>query len=278
MYIKTFSEIFKNDTAITGGKGASLGEMYNSGIPVPVGFVVTTEAFEQFSEGEIPVEVREEILQAFDKLGADRVAVRSSAVAEDSSGASWAGQLESYLNVDRNELIEKIRECWNSIKSERALSYAGEQNLSEEDLSVAVVVQKMVDSEVSGVMFTVNPVTGDRDEVMIEACWGLGEMLVQGIITPDNYIITITSGEVTSDIQTQETMLVFEDGQNQEIAVPEDKKSQEKLSEEQIKELAKLGKKIEDHYGFPVDIEWAMEKDKFYIVQSRPITTLKIPS
>ncbi|TSC63638.1 MAG: pyruvate, water dikinase, partial [Microgenomates group bacterium Gr01-1014_93] len=255
------------------GKGAPLGEMTKAGIPVPPGFVVTTETFKKFLDTEIPDEGKEEILKAFDELGAERVAVRSSAVAEDSETASWAGQLESYLNVGRGELIENIRKCWNSIKSERALSYAGQTGVDKQDLSVAVVVQKMVNSEVSGVMFTANPITKNRDEIMIEAGFGLGEMIVQGMITPDNFLVSKDNLEIKSrDIQTQETMLVFKDGQNKEVPVPNG--DEPALTDEQIKELAEIGLKIERHYGFPVDVEWAYENGQFYITQSRPITTL----
>lgn len=280
MYIKKFSEITKGNVKEMGGKGASLGEMFNAGIPVPPGFVVTAETYKQFSESEIPVDVIEEILTAFDELtpiesglGATRVAVRSSAIAEDSKTASWAGQLESYLSVTKDNLIENIRQCWNSIKSERALAYAAEQNLAEEDLVVAVVVQKMVESEASGVMFTINPITHNKDELMIEAGFGLGEMLVQGMITPDNFLVDKKTLEIKNkDIQTQETMLVFQDGQNQEVAVPADKKSTASLTEGEVKQLAELGMRIEAHYQSPQDIEWALERGKIYIVQARPVT------
>lgn len=275
MYIKIFGEVSKDDVIIAGGKGASLGEMNRAGIPVPPGFVVTTQAFSQFSASEMPVDLIEEIYQAFDFLRAERVAVRSSAVAEDSKTASWAGQLESYLNTTRSQLIDNIRLCWNSIKSERALSYAAQQDLNEDDLVVAVVVQKMVDSYSSGVMFTANPVTGNRDELMVESGFGLGEMLVQGMITPDNFIVDGKTFEIKSkDIQTQETMLVYQEGENKEVSVPEDKRFLPSLTDEQVVELVSLGKKIEDHYKAPQDIEWALENNKFYIVQSRPITTI----
>lgn len=269
-----FNQITKEDVSAVGGKGASLGEMTKIGIPVPPGFVVTTEAFKQFVNSELPADVIEEIDQAFDELGVERVAVRSSAVAEDSSGSSWAGQLESYLNTTKDQLIDKIRDCWNSIKSERALAYAAQAGGNEEDLVVAVVVQKMVDSEVAGVMFTVNPISKDKNEMMIEAGFGLGETLVQGLITPDNWLVSKNPLKVTNfDIQVQEIMMVLKDGKNQEIPVPEDKKDKASLTEDQVLELAQIGLVIEKHYGFPCDIEWAYEKGKFYIVQSRPITT-----
>lgn len=273
--IKDFSQLSKDDTAEVGGKGASLGEMSRAGIPVPPGFVVTAEAFNQFYYTELPVDVIEQIYAAFDALGAERVAVRSSAVAEDSISASWAGQLESYLNTTRDQLIDNIRLCWNSIRSERALSYGTYKGIDESQMIVAVVVQKMVDSESSGVMFTANPVTKNRSEIMIEGGFGLGEVIVQGMITPDNFIIDKDSLEITSkSIESQEMKLIYRDSENKEVEIPQHLQSEPALTDEQVKTLATLGKKIEDHYGTPQDIEWALEKNEFYIVQSRPITTL----
>lgn len=244
--IKKFSEITKESVNLVGGKGASLGEMISAGIPVPPGFVITTEGFQK--------DIEQEALEAFDQLNAEKVAVRSSAVAEDSSSASWAGQLETYLNTTREDLIAKIKDCWDSINSERAKDYASQQNLSEDQMKVAVVVQKMVDAQSAGVMFTVNPVSTDRNEVMIESALGLGEKLVQGEIIPDNFIVDKETLEVKSrDLQQEKHT----------------------LSDEKIKELVELGKKIENHYGKPQDIEWAIdEQNKIWILQSRPITTL----
>lgn len=247
MYIKQFNDISKDDVNLIGGKGASLGEMANVGIPVPPGFVITTEGFQK--------DIEKEILEAFDRLDTDKVAVRSSAVAEDSSQASWAGQLETYLNVSREDLITKVKECWESIKSERAVDYASQQNLSKEQLMVAVVIQKMVDSQAAGVMFTVNPVSKDKNEVMIESVLGLGESLVQGAVTPDNFIVDKETLEIKSkNLQ---------------------KENEQSISDENIKKIVELGKKIEDHYGNPQDIEWAIDgQNKIWILQSRPITTL----
>lgn len=187
--IKNFNEININDIATAGGKGASLGELTQAGFSIPPGFVITAQAHKKFLNDQIPIDFEEEILKAFDNLDTKRVAVRSSAIAEDSAHASWAGQLVTYLNVLKKDLITKIRECWNSIKSERALVYSGEHKLSENELFVAVVVQKMVESTTSGVIFTVNPITKDRNEIMLESGYGLGEMLVQGFITPNNFVV-----------------------------------------------------------------------------------------
>lgn len=246
-FIKRFNHIGKEDVKEVGGKGASLGEMTNAGFPVPPGFVITTEGFQK--------DIEQEALGAFDQLNAEKVAVRSSAVAEDSSSASWAGQLETYLNISRDELISKIKECWDSINSERAKDYASHQDLSKDQMKVAVVVQKMVDAKSSGVMFTVNPVSMDKNEVMIESALGLGEKLVQGEIIPDNFIINKQTLEIKSKDLSEE-----------------DKQT---VSDEDIKKLVELGKKIENHYGKPQDVEWAIDnKGQLFILQSRPVTTL----
>lgn len=273
MYIKFFKDISKKDVAEVGGKGASLGELTQAGIPVPPGFVITADTYRKFVNDELPVDVVEEILQAFDELKADRVAVRSSAIAEDSKTTSWAGQLESYLNVSRADLIDSIRKCWHSIRSERVLAYTAGQNLSQDQLVIAVVIQKMVDPEVSGVMFTQNPVTKNEEEIMVEAGFGLGEMLVQGVITPDNFVVDKNTLEIKSiDVQTQERMLTFKDGKNREVSLSNEEGSKQTLTDLKIQQLAGLGKKIEKHFAFPQDIEWALEKGQFYILQSRPIT------
>lgn len=245
-FIKKFSEISKEDVDLVGGKGASLGEMTKAGIPVPPGVVITTEGFQKGIE--------QEALEAFDELKAEKVAVRSSAVAEDSLSASWAGQLETYLNTTRENLVNKIKKCWDSINSERAKDYASQQDLSEDQMKVAVVVQKMVDAKSAGVMFTVNPISADKNEVMIESALGLGEKLVQGEIIPDNFI---------SDKQTLE------------IKSRDLQQEKQTISDEDIKKLVELGKKIEEHYGKPQDIEWAIDdQGKIWILQARPITTL----
>lgn len=248
-YIKTFDQISKNDVAEVGGKGASLGEMINSGFPVPSGFVITTDAYNKI----ITPDLEKEIIKAFKNLKTKKVAVRSSGIAEDSKTSSWAGQLESYLNIERKDLIGKVKECWRSIISERARAYAADKNLGEEQLTVAVVVQKMVDSQISGVTFTANPVTNNLNEIMIESGFGLGESLVGGMITPDNFIVNKKTLKIKSKMI-------------------QDKPS---LSDKQVNGLVKLCLQIENHYKAPQDIEWAIDNaGKIWILQSRPITTL----
>lgn len=290
MFIKTFSEISKTDVEIAGGKGASLGEMASAGFPVPPGFVVLTNAFEAFLEAmspleetpekirasilssEMPLEIASEIERAFDKLGAEFVAVRSSATAEDGAEAAWAGQLETYLNTVREDLMTNVKKCWASLFTLRAIAYGKEmQQGSGGSNRVAVVVQRMVQSEVSGVAFSVHPVTQDRSQLVIEAGWGLGEAIVSGSITPDSYVVDKADGRIMdANVSEQERMI----GEHGWEKVPAEKRASQKLSNNQIVELSKLVVRIENHYGFPVDVEWALEGDKFYITQSRPITTL----
>ncbi len=214
--------------------------MTKAGIPVPPFFIIPAGNFN-----------KKEILVEFKKLKTKYVAVRSSATAEDSSTASWAGQLESYLNVTEKNLIKSIEKCRASLYSPRAVSYRKQKGLNKQKISVAVVIQKMVQSETSGICFTANPVTGDRNEMVIEAASGLGEAIVGGKITPDTY--TISNKLSISDIDIG------------------NRYSYPKL----ILKLAKLCLKIEKLFKYPQDIEWAFAKGKIYILQSRPITTLK---
>lgn len=223
--IKNLSELCSRDTAIAGGKGASLGEMINNGIPVPPGFVVLSTTFEKFIEetelvveidsilhtvnhremhtvenasekiqalilnAKMPDDIAVEILKFHKILDAKFVAVRSSATAEDSSQAAWAGQLDTYLNTVRENLLEKVKRCWASLFTPRAIFYRFEKGLHKDKISVAVVVQKMIESEVSGIAFSVHPVTQDRNQIIIEAGLGLGEAIVSGEITPDSYVV-----------------------------------------------------------------------------------------
>jgi len=310
-FIKELREINKNDMATAGGKGASLGEMTKAEISVPPGFVILTNTFDEFIKEtditieldamwdrfdikntdnleensaiikdvilkkEFPKELAQEILRAFDKLDAQYVAVRSSATAEDSKQDAWAGQLETYLYVTKDNLIESVQKCYASLFSPRALFYRVERGFDKDNISVAVVIQKMVNSEVAGVTFTVHPVTKNKDQMIIEACYGLGESLVQGIITPDSYVVEkSTLNIVDINVNEQEKQMVRGEKETKTIELPQELKEKQKLLEDQIKELARICIDIEKHYKTPMDIEWALENSKFYIVQARPITTL----
>ena len=265
-YTLNLRKINKKDIAIAGGKGASLGEMtrlrqgfggqVQAGIPVPPGFVVLASAFDKFYGSVFPEGLAKEILAEFKKLKIKYVAVRSSATTEDSSSAAWAGQLESYLNVTEKNLIRSIEKCWASLYSPRAIFYRSEKGLSKQKISVAVVIQKMIQSEISGVCFTVHPVTKDKNQMVIEAGYGLGEAIVGGKITPDAYIINKSIGVGNLYLASKNIQ------------------GKQKLSDKQIIKLAELCQKIEKLFKYPQDIEWSFAKDKFYILQSRPITTL----
>ena len=311
-FVKTFKEIGRKDVNIAGGKGASLGEMTNANILVPPGFVITTTAFEKFLndnyiteeidaqidkvnhedietvnraseiihslilKAKIPEDVQKETAKHFKNLDSEFVAVRSSATAEDASTASWAGELESFLNTTKETLNENIKLCWASLFTPRAIFYRFERKLQKQKVSVAVVVQKMVDSEISGVAFSVNPVTQDANQLVIEAGWGLGEAIVKGAITPDNYIVGKKDLSLVEINVNEQTKGFYRKGKggNEWKEIPVDKQETQKLTGPQILELAKLIINIEKHYSFPVDVEWAYENGKFYITQSRPITTL----
>lgn len=310
-FTKPFQELSKNDVHVAGGKGASLGEMTNAGIPVPSGFVVLRSAFDRFLEetglkveveaqlnkvnyedvasverasrvlhdlihdARFPKDLEEEILISFVALDSEFVAVRSSATAEDSSTASWAGELESYLNTTEKVLLGNVKKCWASLFTPRAIVYRMEKGMRETHVSVAVVVQKMVQSEVAGIAFTVHPVTKDHDQMIIEACWGLGEFIVGGVVTPDSYIVSkATNSIIETYTSEQESMLVRGEHGNLTVDVPTAKREAQKLHATQIATIGSLCIAIENHYGFPCDIEWGMEAGEFYILQSRPITTL----
>lgn len=312
MFTKSIKQLSKVDVTIAGGKGASLGEMTQAGIPIPPGFVILSNAFERFLDEtnlkveidavldsvnykemhtiedasekihtlvldeEIPKDIADEIKKSFKKLKAMFVAVRSSATSEDSSTAAWAGQLETYLNTTDGALLENVKRCWASLFTPRAIVYRFEKDLHKKKISVAVVVQKMVQSEVSGVAFSVHPVTQDRNQIIIEASFGLGEAIVSGQVTPDSYVVEKKELQILDkrvEEQTRE-LVRSKTGGNEWGDIPPERGRQQVLSDKEILELSKLIIKIEKHYNFPVDIEWAREKGKLYLLQSRPITTL----
>jgi len=319
--IRDFKKITKSDASIAGGKGASLGEMTSAGISVPPGFVVLSSAFDKFLESAdlnveidsilhavnhkemrtvenasekikdlilkapMPQDIKEEITKEFKKLKSQFVAVRSSATAEDSSSAAWAGQLDTFLNTTEKTLLANVQKCWASLFTPRAIFYRFEKGLHNSKISVAVVIQKMIESEVSGIAFSVHPVTQDRNQIIIEAGYGLGEAIVSGQITPDSYVIEKSPRRIIDkNISHQERGIYrkpkeggpsADSGQvNEWRTIPQDKDEKQKLTDEQILKLSELILQIENHYNSPQDIEWALENDKFYITQSRPITTL----
>ena len=228
----------------------------------------------------IPKEIAQEIFHAYLHLGhgvfaQPLVAVRSSATAEDLPNASFAGQQETYLNVHGEaNVLEKIRECWASLFTPRAIFYRAPHHFDHFQVGIAVPVQRMVESEKSGIMFTIDPVTNDKTKITIEAIYGLGEMIVQGMVTPDHYEVDKQSDVIVAKInRAQEKMMVRKSGKNVILPLTKVKGSQMKLTDDEIVKLATIGKKLEAHYFFPQDSEWAIEKNHIYIVQTRPITT-----
>jgi pyruvate,water dikinase len=231
----------------------------------------------------IPEKIALQIMKAYNKLGSlgglkqALVAVRSSATAEDLPEASFAGQQETFLNV-RGEVnvVNRVRDCWASLFTPRAIFYRGEKKFDQFQVGIAVPVQKMVQSEVSGVMFTINPITNNKKEIIIEAVWGLGETIVQGLATPDHYVIEKDTLKIKeARVSKQTTQLKRERGKNITASVPKAKQRLQKLNSAQIIKLAKLGLKIHQLYFYPQDIEWALEKGQLYIVQTRPVTTIQ---
>jgi len=232
-------------------------------------------------ESKIPDDAAVAIIKAYKKLSGvfkkELVAVRSSATAEDSGSTSFAGQQASFLNVQGEaNLLMYVKECWASLFTARSIYYRVENKIKHESVKISVVVMKMVQSEVSGVMFSIDPAKNDKERIIIESVWGLGEMIVQGAVIPDKYVVqkgtfAILSKEV-SDQSIQLTRV--RGGENKEIEVPKSIRDKQKITDEEVKYLAKISAKLQEHYYFPQDTEWAKEKGKLYIVQTRPITTI----
>ena len=311
MTVLWLDDIGSDDLETVGGKAASLGELHGADLPVPPAFVVTASTYRAFieesgietelfetvdvdaedsselaeaaadaqqliTETPLPAPVREEILAAYDNLGENAsVAVRSSATAEDLPGASFAGQQDTYLNVTREGLLDYVRDCWASLFTQRALYYRQEQGFAHDVVDIAVVVQRMVEAEKSGVMFTSHPSTGES-VVTVEAAWGLGEAVVSGAVTPDNYVIERETGDIREETVAEKKVMHVRDeetGETVERPVPEDRRGRRVLDDQELADLVALGEEIERYYGQPQDVEWAID-DGIYLLQSRPITTI----
>ena len=312
--ILTLEEIKKEDIPSVGGKGASLGEMFSIGLPVPRAFVVTAQAFRRFL-GEtgteerlfsglanlnvdenaaleeasrkarelvlsvpIPPHLQKKIKDAYRALGNDPVvAVRSSATAEDLPDASFAGQQETFLNIQGNgDLLQAVQRCWASLYGARAIYYRSKQGFDDRSVNIAVVVQILVRSEKAGVMFTSHPVTGEPLTI-IEGSWGLGEAVVSGSVSPDKYVYDHRSGRVVDRLIAQKLEMIVPDGRKgtKVVKIGPDQEKAPVLSDAEVKQLATFGKIAEDHYGIPQDLEWAVTGKEIFILQSRPITTIK---
>ncbi|MBF8267035.1 MAG: ppsA [Dehalococcoidia bacterium] len=314
-----FEEVGKRDISIVGGKGASLGELYQAGIPVPKGFVVTAQTYYGFLEGAkleshiqsamdgldcndsealakasqrvkeaikgapLPKTIAQEIVKAYRSLGQGPVAVRSSATAEDLPDASFAGQQSTFLNiVGDDNVVRAVQECWASLFEPRAIFYRWEQGFDHLKVGIAVVVQRMVQSQTSGVLFTVDPISNNPRRITIEAVLGLGEAIVSGAITPDYYVVDKENVDIVERKPALQTRMLVRNPKialdsedaNVWVDVAQRKQGSQKLTNDQIVALAHMAKRIEKLYDSPQDIEWAQEDGNLYIVQSRPITTL----
>jgi pyruvate, water dikinase len=290
------------EVARAGGKGSSLARMAALGLPVPPGFVVPANALadalpdhgaelnalakaqdaaaaqELIRSVELDPGLREAVLDAYAALGGGRddvpVAVRSSACAEDSEAASFAGQQETFLHVRGGDAVRaRIRDCWASFFSERALFYRSEKG-SLEDLGMAVVVQRMVHADVAGVLFTCDPVHNRRDRMVVEAVLGLGEAAVSGAVTPDHYVLKRDGRVRKAQVHEQPYAIVAgEAGGVIERPLSPDEGGARKAGDELLAELARIGADLEERVGVPQDIEWAVQDGELYVLQARPVTT-----
>ena len=307
-----FGDVDRSALPVVGGKAANLGELTRAGLPVPPGFCVTTAAYETVAGGddlrrilddlaetrpedtqrlaELAADAREELLgapvppnvieaigEAYRALGNSApVAVRSSATAEDLPSASFAGQQDTYLNVVGEEpLLEAVRRCWASLWTDRAVSYRAANGIDPGDVRLAVAVQRMVGAEVAGVLFTANPLTGKRRQAVIDASPGLGEAVVSGAVNPDHFVVNTATGEIVERSlgDKRVAVLATAGGGTRRVELEED--GEASLTDTQIRALAKLGARVEAHYGEPQDTEWAIDGDgKIWLLQARPITTL----
>jgi len=310
-FVAPLDAIGAGDLALAGGKGANLGELIRTGYPVPAGYVVTTDAYtavvergrllarirahleagapdvgggaagaaiqEEFARVEVPAGLRAAIVAAYAEVGAGPVAVRSSATAEDLPGAAFAGQHDSYLNVvGVDAVVDAVRRCWGSLWTDRALAYRRRRGIDSEHVRIAVVIQTMVEADIAGVLLTANPVTGARDELVIDASSGLGEAVVSGLVTPDHYLLD-RQGRIRQWTPGQREVVVrgragggLTHDTTQAAVV-------RRLPDAVLAELARLGAGVAEHFGRPQDIEWAYADGRVWLLQARPLTALPPP-
>ena len=313
--ILEFDDARATDLEVVGGKGASLAHLVQAGFPVPAGFTLTTAAYSAFiaenaledkiaaianglqyddldeldrraqqlrtlvEQGTLPPTLRAEIEQHYRALGDDvRVAVRSSATAEDLPDASFAGQHDTYLDVQTLDgIVVALKRCWASLWTARATSYRHTQGIAHLDVGVAVVIQQMVDADVAGVLFTANPLTTATDEALIDASWGLGEAIVASLVTPDSYTVKLSSLRVTAKTLGSKAVKIVRNPDTGvgtvQIDVPPAERERFCLSDQQAADIAELGRRVMEFYGgFPQDLEFAVAAGKIHLLQSRPIT------
>jgi pyruvate,water dikinase len=312
LLVAWLEELDRTSLPLAGGKAANLGEMLRAVLPVPPGFVLTTDAYSLFvtthclqpeierlvqeanpddserletasqaikglfDSHAVPEIITSSVRDAYQSLGRPAVAVRSSATAEDLAEASFAGQMESYLHVRGDEaLLLAIRRCWASLWTPRAISYRARQRISSSALRLAVVVQQMIDADAAGVLFTANPVTGHRGQMAIDAVLGLGEALVSGQVTPDHWVIDVASRTILeAQLARKDRMTAGGEHSTTLVAVPTERQDRPALDDATIRALIVLGERVASHFGTPQDIEWALRQGTLYLVQSRPITFL----
>lgn len=284
-----------------GSKALQLAKLTGQNVKVPGGFVITSNALERFLEANglrtpgltgdfesrliearLPEDVYDEVAASFESMcgqsesGMMAVAVRSSSSAEDLEDASFAGQYETILNVtDLTHLLNSLKRCWASLFSSRVRDYAQQKNVSSDmgSFPMGVLVQQMVQADVSGVIFSMNPVTHNEDEIIINASYGLGEAIVSGLVTPDSYVIGKTDGHIEKELGSKEVKIVAADQGTVELTTTEEEQNRFCLSDEHIAELAEQTHIIEAFYGMPVDIEFAIKDRHIYILQARSVTT-----
>jgi phosphohistidine swiveling domain-containing protein len=314
-YTVPFQQLGRNSIQSAGAKGANLGELTAAGFPVPPGFVLTTEAYDAFVQehglqkqiidlasrvsagdpkssddasaaiktlflaADVPEAIRVDLLAAYADLTTDgetAVAVRSSATAEDLPTASFAGQQDTYLNVQGEDaLLDAVIHCWASLWTARAISYRMHHDIDPATLGLAVVVQRLIPADSAGILFTANPVDGERDRIVINASWGLGEAIVGGQVTPDTVIVDKSNQHILlRETATKTIMTVRTDIGTKDQPVPETRQNQPAIDDATAIELARCGAQIEEHYGLPMDVEWAISGDRIAILQARPITSL----
>ncbi|MBC1211028.1 phosphoenolpyruvate synthase [Listeria booriae] len=312
-YVLEFEKIDQTNKALVGGKGANLGECAKiSGIQVPTGFCLTTEAYQKaisenealqallhqlsaqkitnqdqiskigqsirvlIEEIEIPREIEAEITDHLAKIGSEQAyAIRSSATAEDLPTASFAGQHDTYLNIiGKREILKHIKKCWASLFTDRAIIYRIQNNFANTDVQLSVVIQQMVFPSASGILFTADPITGNRKILSIDASFGLGEALVSGLVSADVYKVQENT-IIEKNIATKKLAIYsIKTGGTETKSLPAAQQTNQTITDHQILQLEQLGRNIEAYFGKPQDIEWCLADDQFYIVQSRPITTL----
>src|SRR5258708_26781302 len=309
--ILPFAAVHRDMLALVGGKAANLGELTGAGLPVPPGFCITTAAYELVASeagldvmldekaespandaslaeaartcllaAAMPASVAEAIVGAYRILGSGEpipVAVRSSATAEDLPFASFAGQQDTYLNVVGSEaVLEAVRNCWASLWTDRAVSYRASLGIDQRRVQLAVVVQRQIEAEVAGVLFTANPLTGKRRQAVIDANPGLGEAVVSGATNPDHFVVNTASGEIVERLPGDKRIVIRgTEGGGTVGTESGDGSGEACLSDEQIRALAELGARVEAHYRAPQDIEWAIDASgQLWLLQARPITTL----